>query len=185
MEFRRVLFRSGGRIQVESTPGTGSVFSFTVQFDRGDASKIERESEADVAIPAAVGPLRILVAEDDATIRTLIETVLSRKGYAVTAVDNGALAVEEIKRSAYDIVLMDMQMPLMDGADAMRAIRSRQDSARDLPIIALTADALQENLDGYLRSGATVVLTKPIAWPHLLAEIARLTEAAPRDHVPS
>lgn len=169
----------GGRIGVESIQGRGSTFSFSVPFEPGDPSKIEKQPEVGVLAPTK-GALpkrgaRVLLAEDDVAVSALVKTVLAKNGFTVTAVGDGAAAVGAANGGDYDIILMDMQMPIMDGPQAMRSIRAGKLPLSNVPIIALTADALRENHQTYLDAGANTVLTKPIAWPELLSEMGKLT----------
>jgi CheY-like chemotaxis protein len=154
-----------------------------VLFEPSEAAKIEKQAESEIgssldADQTLSKPIRVLLAEDNEALSMLITTVLTKKGFSITAVGDGASAVEEVKRSDYDIILMDMQMPIMDGPEAMRAIRAEKHPVSRLPIIALTADALREHRKGYLSAGANTVLTKPVEWPELLLEMKRLTGAA-------
>ena len=122
-------------------------------------------------------PLKVLLAEDNATTRMVVTAMLQGMGHAVTAVVNGAEAVEATRVERYDVVLMDMQMPVMDGPDATKTIRRREgergETAR-LPIIALTADVRPEGKAAYLDAGADSVAGKPIDWRALLSEMRRL-----------
>jgi len=176
----------GGSINLESIPGRGSSFSFSVLFEPSETTKIEKQAVSGIGSftpatdKAIAKPTRVLLAEDNEAVSMLLRTVLTKTGFSVTAVADGASAVEEARRSDYDIILMDMQMPIMDGPDAMKAIRAEKHPLSSLPIIALTADAMREHRELYLGAGANAVLTKPIAWPELLSEMGRLTEATKR-----
>jgi len=174
----------GGRIWLDSELGVGSAFSFTVVLRAGDPAKVVSTAEAARGGAAAKvsRPLRVLVAEDNETNRMLAIRLLSKMGHAVTAAENGAVAVAEFGRAAFDVVLMDMQMPVMDGPDAMRIIRGQERPPAHVPIIALTADAMREHHREYLDAGADLILTKPVDWSLLAAEMDRLTrgkEGAP------
>jgi PAS domain S-box-containing protein len=172
----------GGSIAVESQEGSGSRFWFAVVFDlaAAGAQVAARPSAAPARIeapPAAGG--RILVAEDNATNREVILAQVQRLGYQATAVVNGAAAVEAASRGGYRLVLMDCEMPVMDGFEATRRIRSAHP---DLPIIAITADAMPDDRDRCLREGMNDYLAKPIDLRHLANVLARwmpVTEAAP------
>jgi signal transduction histidine kinase/CheY-like chemotaxis protein/HPt (histidine-containing phosphotransfer) domain-containing protein len=168
----------GGRIWVDSELGVGSAFSFTVVLRVGDPAKVVSTAEAargGAAAAQATRPLRVLVAEDNETNRMLAIRLLSKMGHTVTAAENGAVAVAEFGRAAFDVVLMDMQMPVMDGPGAIRVIRAHERPPARVPIIALTADAMREHHREYLEAGADVIMTKPVDWSLLAAEMDRLT----------
>ena len=112
-------------------------------------------------------PLKILLAEDILLNRMIVEKMLRHNGHEVVSVENGAEAVAAVQQDQFDLVLMDMRMPVMDGAAAIQAIRALPQPASDLPVIALTADALEEEHKAFLRSGIDKVLTKPVDWDAL------------------
>ena len=163
----------GGDIGVESEPGRGSRFWFTLHCTR---SASPPEMPAPPLAPAGVaeaGDLHILVAEDNAILRSLISKLLSRMGYHVDLACNGQEAVAAAREKPYDIVLMDMQMPVMDGISAAKAIRTSSGPERDVPIIALTANALVGQRESCLAAGMNGFLTKPIQPDALHATILR------------
>jgi signal transduction histidine kinase len=174
----------GGGIEVASQPGVGSTFVLRVPL-LVDASPAPAEVapipvQAPKLRPAA--PLRILVAEDDATNRLLIVTMLEHMGHAVTAVEDGKTAVKAAAAGAYDLIIMDMRMPVMDGFDAVRAIRLMEAAAPQrprIPIVALTADLLPEHTAMFLEVGADVVVAKPVDWPAFTERLDRLAASRP------
>lgn len=180
---KRLVETMGGDIGVVSTPGRGTAITFTVRLLPGDLSRaVSREDMAGVPgaspVPSAAG-CRILVAEDNHTNRLLLTTALGRMGHRVTAVKNGALAVSAVEDAAaagdpYAIVLMDMQMPVMDGPDATRAIRRLPAPLDKTPVVALTADLLSTDRERYLAAGLDGYLTKPVDWHRLSDMIGRL-----------
>jgi CheY-like chemotaxis protein/HPt (histidine-containing phosphotransfer) domain-containing protein len=118
--------------------------------------------------------LNILLAEDTPATQFLVSRMLTLWGHAVTAAGDGIEALRVANERRWDIILMDMQMPLMDGPQATRLIRSGNGPSADVPIIALTADAVIGNRRIYLEAGCNVVCTKPIDWAILADHIARL-----------
>ncbi len=162
----------GGDIEVESEPGRGTTFWFTVRCRVGlepkeEAPPLAPTIEADGAVP------NILVAEDNDILRTLISKLLSKRGFRADLVCNGREAVEAVQSKCYHLVLMDMQMPEMDGITAAKAIRGLSGPNREIPIIALTANALVGQRDICLAAGMNSFLTKPIQPDALYEEIVR------------
>ena len=123
------------------------------------------------AAPADVGGLRLLVAEDNATNRLVIATLLGQLGIEVHIAENGADAVEAWRVGAWDLVLMDIQMPVMDGLEAVRRIRAleSQDARARTPVLALTANDMSHHLAEYAKTGFDGVAAKPVQLDALLA----------------
>lgn len=123
--------------------------------------------------PAADGVLRILVAEDNQINQMLITSLLKTKGYVIDLADNGAEAVDMLRSQPYDIVLMDIQMPELDGIAATRIIRAMDCAKADIPIVAVSAHAMQSNRNEALGAGMNDYLTKPIDKNELFEKVAR------------
>ncbi|MDQ6618967.1 MAG: PAS domain S-box protein [Pseudomonadota bacterium] len=170
---KRLVELMGGRITVESGVGKGSVFSFAVPLEvwtgapRGEIVPVGTGPE--LPLP----PLRILLVEDSRDNRTITIAYLQDTPYRVEVAENGAVAYEKFTVGRYDLVLMDRQMPVMDGLTATRAIREWEQSNQrtPTPIIALTASALRGDQEKFFAAGCTAFLTKPIKQEVLLQAI--------------
>jgi signal transduction histidine kinase/ActR/RegA family two-component response regulator len=170
---REIVHMMGGRIATTSTPGVGSRFVASIPSRFADRSELAPASaEPGEATPARPA-LRILVAEDNDVNQILINAVLARMGHRVHLVANGALAVEAVRRGDYDLVLMDLQMPGMDGMEATQAIRALGDARAGVPIIAMTANAFVEDRQACLAAGMDDYVAKPIDVEQLAQAIAR------------
>lgn len=168
---RELVSLMGGRIGVTSAPGRGSLFWFEVPLPVGDVAA----AKAAVTPAAAAGQLsRVLVAEDIQLNRDLLLAGLTRAGHEVVLVGDGAAAVASVAEQPFDVVLMDVHMPVLDGIEAARRIRALPGPAGKIPILALTASVMAAERDLCLSAGMNAVLAKPIVWPRLLAAIAEL-----------
>jgi signal transduction histidine kinase/DNA-binding NarL/FixJ family response regulator len=172
---RQLVEAMGGRIGIESEPGKGSLFWFEVTLEESDAPV----SEAVAGEVDAIRPLRILVAEDVEINRDLLRAMLGRDGHHVTMVENGQEAVAAVAAQPFDVVLMDMQMPMMDGIEATRRIRTLPTPTGQVPIVALTANVMESEREHCLQAGMDRVLTKPIDWPELSRMLSELAVEAP------
>jgi PAS domain S-box-containing protein len=172
---KRLVEAMGGEISVDSEMGKGSRFTFSLAVHKADeqAAPLRNAEALDESVNLAIKSRRILVAEDNDTSRYLITTMLKRHGHSVEAVENGALALEAVKRGGFDIVLMDMQMPVMDGPEATRGIRKLPLPLGAIPVIALTADVISDHRRMYIESGVNAVVGKPVNWAELESEIDR------------
>jgi PAS domain S-box-containing protein len=160
----------GGGIGVDSVDGEGSTFWFAVRCELGEPLAVDSPA----LVPEAGRSLRILVAEDSPIIATLISSILRKQGFSKPdMVVNGKEAVAAVLRTSYDVVLMDVQMPEMDGMSATLAIRGLNGPQRTVPIIALTANALVGQREKYLAVGMNDYVTKPIKPATLFAAINR------------
>jgi len=170
---KRLVELMGGRISVESGLGKGSEFSFAVPL--GIWAEATRRATAPVgACPELPLPkLRILLVEDSPDNRTITVAYLRDTPYQVEIAENGAIAFEKFTTGEYDLVLMDRQMPVMDGLTATRAIREWELAIHrpPTPIIALTASALKGDQEKFVAAGCTAYLTKPIKQDVLLQAI--------------
>jgi PAS domain S-box-containing protein len=179
----------GGRLSVVSRPGSGSTFTFDLALARAPneaAESSERPGEA--FAQDALDRMRVLLAEDHPINRRVVELILEASGVALTAVENGAQAVDRWSEGGFDVILMDMQMPVMDGLTAIRLIRAREAAAGlpHTPIYSLTANAMPEHARASREAGADGHLAKPISAEALLrtlsqgASLARPSARAPQ-----
>ncbi|MEM7424579.1 MAG: ATP-binding protein [Pseudomonadota bacterium] len=171
---KSLVLNMGGKIDFESKPGKGSTFWFDIPLkiaDAADAVPIdELESEQDLP---AVGELRVLLAEDNTTNQLVIGNMLERLGCLVDVVGNGLEAVEAVQNRPYDVVLMDVSMPEMDGLEATKEIRGLDGKVARIPIIALTAYALDEDRQTALAAGMNEFVAKPVSRLELARAISR------------
>jgi len=165
-----------GDITVTSQEGKGSTFSFTAAFRKSTGIKAHTPAESPGRhVGSARRRLRVLVAEDNTINRTLAVKMLEKLGHVVETAGNGKEAIEALRRMPYDLVFMDCQMPVMDGFEAMRAIRNPGSGIQNpgVPVIALTAYALKGDRDRCFAAGMSDYISKPATVHDLSAAIER------------
>ncbi|MBC7602332.1 MAG: response regulator [Ramlibacter sp.] len=177
---RKLARALGGDITAQSVPGEGTTMTFT--FDPGDLAGVRWIDES-VALAGVAAPeqmrkpkwlipaSRVLVVDDGPENRELVSLVLADQGLWIEEAENGKVALDKLAASAFDLVLMDMQMPIMDGFAATRELRAR---GMQMPVMALTANAMRGFEQEVMAAGCTAYLTKPIDIDRLLEETARL-----------
>jgi PAS domain S-box-containing protein len=177
---KNMIEMQNGELLVRSEEGKGSVFTIRIPYQLSMEVMQDNETNQDIDYKS-LGHKKVLVAEDVELNQYLARHILESWDFEVTIVNNGREAVEQMQALSFDCILMDVQMPEMDGLEATRQIRQLKDPAKaNIPIIALTANALKGDSDRYLAAGMNDYLSKPFDEARLFRVISRnLTETAP------
>lgn len=170
---KKLVKLQGGRIWVESEVGKGSVFKFTLTYSKC-AEALSQISDEDVAYNS-LGNIRVLLAEDNEVNVLLAQTILENWGAQVDVARNGKEALEQFENQEYAVILMDIQMPEMNGMEVTKLIRAHPDPEKaETPVIALTANALKQDAEKYLKAGMDDYIPKPFQEKELYLKISNL-----------
>jgi signal transduction histidine kinase/CheY-like chemotaxis protein len=172
---KRLAELMGGKVGFESEEGQGSTFWFEIPAAETEAAPAGPEGRE-----GALGGVRILLVEDNPTNRLVASKILESLGAEVQTADDGVEGVQAVQDRTYDLVLMDVQMPRMDGMEATRRIRALKTRTASIPIIAMTANVLAHQRETYLAAGMDGVAAKPISPSQLIEEIAAALAGARR-----
>lgn len=170
----------GGNISLESELGKGTTVALEIPFDLAKSDKKRPRYDDGCSSAEESTGLHILVAEDNKVNQKMVRAMLTRIGHTVTVADNGQLAVDELEKSAFDMVLMDVQMPVLDGIEATKQIRNSGRSKSMLPVVGLTASYQHSELQFYKDIGMNDCLGKPVRLNHLKKAIDAARKEASR-----
>ena len=176
---RQIMDRLDGRIWAENNPGRGATFAFDISAERAERPVEAESNVSDMVESDMIANPHILIVDDNATNRVVAQALCEMFGCTSETADDGMEALDAIKERDFDLVLMDIKMPRMDGLQATQAIRKLKGPMRDVPIIALTANADPEDARRYIASGMAAVVEKPIK-PERLRHAMNAALSAPQ-----
>ena len=173
---RRLVKLLGGEVAIDSTPGEGTTFYVSLPFKLPSGDRNQIDQVARVIALSAKAPLRILFAEDDSVSLITGKRILEKSGYSVTTAKDGQEALQLLEELEFDLILMDVQMPVMDGVEATKAIRdaSNLGAKSNIPIIAMTAYAMAGDKETFLAAGMDDYIAKPVDKAALVEVIERV-----------
>lgn len=171
---KQLVEKMGGSIDVDSEEGKGSSFHFNLRFRVGNSRLSEKQILPDLS--KAVKQLRILLVEDDYVNQKVAYKILKRKGYHVDVACNGNEALHKYENQEFDVILMDIQMPEMNGIEATKMIRQREQKNHHIPIVAMTAYALPGDKEKFLRLGMDAYISKPLKLEELFYILDEVTK---------
>ncbi len=176
---QRLVELMGGRVSIESRVGSGTHVVFTCLVTPSGEQDCPKRKECEATTePAETAPvirgLDVLVAEDDRVNRLVLERFLTSQGHRVASVTNGRACLDILEKRSFDVILMDIQMPEMDGIDVTRHIRARTDDRRYTPVVALTAHAMKGDRETFLKAGMDAYLSKPVDFKEIQQVVAQL-----------
>ena len=182
---RQIVDRMGGRIWAENNPGRGATFAFDLDVERTQVEAVETSNVENFGGEGELGSSpHILIVDDNATNRVVAQALCEMFGCTSETAEDGVEALEAVQERRFDLILMDIKMPRMDGVQATQAIRALTGPARDIPIVALTANADPDDARKYLTIGMAAVVEKPIKPERLrMAMNLALEQAAAADAV--
>lgn len=169
---RRLAHQMGGGLTVDSEPGRGSCFSLSLPLHRAEAQPLKPVAVEHASASLSFRGLRLLVVEDNAFNRRVVEMMLGKLEIQPAFAHDGLQALERITREAYDVVLMDVQMPGMDGPEVTRLVRARSQQVHQPWIIALTAHAMKGDAERFIAAGMDAYLSKPLKLDELRDALA-------------
>ncbi|BAH77638.1 PAS domain S-box protein [Solidesulfovibrio magneticus] len=173
---RRLVKLLDGDISIDSTPGEGTTFYLSLPFKLPATKQKPEELVAHEVSSPEHSPSRILLAEDDSLSSITCKRMLEKSGYSVTAVKDGQEALQRLTKEDFDLILMDVQMPVMDGVEATKAIRgaSNLGAKSSIPIVAMTAYAMTGDKESFLAAGMDDYISKPVDKAALVEVIERV-----------
>ncbi len=168
-----------GMIEVESEVNTGTTFTFVIPYETGKEKDLIQPKSSDFkkTLKHSLTGLKVLLVEDNDVNRLYANSILTKWDCEVNTAENGMVAIERLKSQKFDIVLMDVQMPIMDGYEATRKIRRSTESIKNIPIIALTANAIKGDVDKCLEAGMNDYISKPFHPETLFKTISKYIAA--------
>jgi PAS domain S-box-containing protein len=179
---RQLVELMGGRLELESEPGRGSSFWFDLRLPKCTAEAVRPAQTATPPAwlpPAPPGRYRVLLAEDNPVNQTVAMRILTKAGFEAHAVENGRQALDALAHGRYDLVLMDVQMPEMDGFEATAQIRRLEGALCRIPVIAMTANAMSGDREKCLAAGMDDYISKPVHGQQLCELVRRWAERPP------
>ncbi len=168
----KLLHAMGGRIEMESQPGRGSRFTVTLALPV--VGRPAPVAKTPVAVGLAKEKLRVLVAEDNLLNQKVAQRVLEKRGHEVVVASTGLFALDAMARQDFDVVVMDLQMPVMDGIEATRRLRREGGPASTVPVLGFTASALPEDREACIAAGMNGLVNKPVEPHYFVTEVERL-----------